>query len=133
MKKQLPALIAAILMTGFIALVMFVTSANALFNTNSVDPSNSPAANVSVAADTSSSAAQIQQLQDRINEYAQREQQYQQREKQLQQTIQDNQQQVQQAESQIQQIQQLLSALQERGLILIQRNGTILITGQGGN
>jgi peptidoglycan hydrolase CwlO-like protein len=131
MKKQLPALIAAALMTIFIALVMVVTGANALFNTNSVDPSNSPAANTSAAVDTSVSAAQIQQLQDRINEYVQREQQYQQREQQLQQTIQNNQQEVQQATEQLQQIQQLLAALQERGLIRIQRNGTILITGRG--
>jgi len=133
MKKQLPALIAAILMTSIIALVMVVTSANALFNTNSVDPSNSQTTNVSAPADSNSNAAQIQQLQDRINEYAQREQQYQQREQQLQQTIQSDQQQVQEAASEIQQIQQLLAALQQRGLISIQRNGTILITGQGGN
>ena len=142
MKKQLPALIASILMTGLIALVMFVTSANALFNPNSVAPANSPSANTGTTTDAAASAdqAQIQQLQDRINEYAQREQQYQQREQQYQQREQQYQQslandqtEVQQAERQMQQIQQLLAALQDRGLIRIQDNGTILITGRGGD
>jgi TolA-binding protein len=133
MKKQLPALIAAILMTGFIALTMVVTSANALLNKNAVDPSNSSSATTVTAADSASSVdqAQIQQLQDRINQYAQREQQYQQREQQYQQTISNNQQQVQQAALQVQQIQQLLAALQQRGLIRIQRDGTIVISGGG--
>jgi TolA-binding protein len=135
MKKQLPALVAAILMTAFIALAMIVTSANALMNKNTVDPSNSASASTSAATDSIPSAnqAQIKQLQDRINVYAQREQQYQQREQQYQQKLQDNQLRVQQAAAQLQQIQQLLSALQDRGLIRIQNNGTILITGRAGN
>ena len=129
MKKQLPALLAALLMTALITLVMVVTSANALFNKNSTDVANSVSAKPDAAAVSISAVdqAQIQQLQDRINEYAQREQQYQQREKQYQQTIQDGQQQVQQAAQQIQQIRQLLSALQERGLIVIQPDGSILL------
>ncbi len=135
MKKQLPALVAAILMTAFIALIMVVTSANALLNKNGVDPSNSASVGTSTSTDSvsSTSQAQIKQLQDRINEYAQREQQYQQREQQYQQTIGSDQLQLQQAAVQFQQIQQLLSALQDRGLIRIQNNGTILITGQAGN
>jgi peptidoglycan hydrolase CwlO-like protein len=133
MKKQLPALIAAVLMTVFIALVMVVTSANALLNKNAVDPSNSASTSAATEAASNASQAQIKQLQDRINEYAQREQQYQQREQQAQQTISNDQQQLQQAALQVQQIQQLLSALQDRGLIRIQNNGTILITGRGGD
>ena len=45
MKKQLPALLAALLMTGVITLVMVVTSANALLNQNTttVAPSASTA------------------------------------------------------------------------------------------
>lgn len=125
MKKQLPALLAAFLITGFITLVMFVTGANALLNKNSVDPASSGA---STSSASSVEQAQIKQLQDRINEYALREQQYQQREQQYRQTLQSNQLQLQQAASQVQQIQQLLSALQARGLIQIQNNGTILIT-----
>lgn len=122
MKKQLPALLAALLMTGVITLVMVVTSANALFNKNSVDVTNSISAKPDAAAVSISAVdqAKIQQLQDRINEYAQREKQYQQ-------TIQDGQQQVQEAAQQIQQIRQLLSALQERGLIVIQPDGSILL------
>jgi predicted PurR-regulated permease PerM len=129
MKKQLPALLAALLMTALITLVMVVTSANALFNKNSTNVVNSVSAQPDSAAVSISAVdqAKIQQLQDRVNEYAQREQQYQQREKQYQQTIQDGQLQVQQAAQQIQQIRQLLSALQERGLIVIQPDGSILL------
>lgn len=130
MKKQLPALLAALVMTGIITLIMVVTSADALFNNNTVDVANSTSAASNAAAVSIAVAdqAKIQQLQDRINEYAQREQQYQQLEQQSQQTIQNNQQQVQQAAQQIQQIRQLLSALQDRGLIVIQQDGSIQIT-----
>jgi len=129
MKKQLPALLTALLMTGFIALVMVVTSANALFNQNTVEPANSASpASASSAAATGLEQAQIQQLQGRINEYAQREQQYQQREQQVQQQLQESQLKLTQTTAQVQQYQQLLLAFQERGLIQIQENGRILIT-----
>jgi flagellar motor protein MotB len=130
MKKQLPALLAALLMTGVITLVMVVTSANALLNKNTVDIASSVATAPNAAAVSIAVAdqAKIQQLQDRINEYAQREKQYQQREQQYQQTIQSDQQGVQKASQQIQQVRQLLTALQERGLIVIQPNGSIMIT-----
>ncbi len=42
MKRQLPALIAAFLVTTFIALTMAVMSVNALFNPNGVQVSNAP-------------------------------------------------------------------------------------------
>lgn len=133
MKKQLPAFLAAILMTAIIALAMVVTSVNALFNKDGVNPVNAVTTTPGSAPVTSSSAAdqaKIQQLQARIDEYAQREQQYQQREQQYQQLLQSNQDQVQQATRQVQQIQQLLSALQERGLIRIQEDGSIVIRGR---
>lgn len=132
MKKQLPALLAAILMTGIIALIMVVTSANALFNKDVVTPANSTTSATSAAAVSSSAAdkAQIQQLQARIDEYAQREQQYQQREQQYQQQLQNNNDQVQQAARTLQQVKQLLSALQDRGLIRIQEDGSIVLTGR---
>ena len=133
MKKQLPALLAAITMTGIITLVMFVTSANALLNKDTVNVSSTSNNTTNSAAVSSASKAQIDQLQKRIDEYAQREQQYKQREQQYQQAIQNNQDQVQQAALQIQQIRQLLSALQERGLIRIDGNGSIVITGRSGN
>jgi len=129
MKKQLPALLAAFIMTAIITLVMAVTGANALFNQNTESTSSS----VSAGATTNATSAQIKQLQDRINEYAQREKQYQQREKQYQAQLQDNQIIQQQAAEQIQQVRQLIMALQSRGLIQIQENGSLLITGRAGN
>ena len=131
MKKQLPALLAALLMTGVITLVMFVTSANALFNNNGTDLKSSTSSSSNAAS--SASQVQIQQLQSRVNEYAQREQLYQQREQQYQQALLTNQQKIQQASDQVLQIKQLLFELQARGLIQVQGNGTIMITGRAGN
>ena len=115
MKKQLPALIAALAITGFIALAMGVTSVNALMNKNGTAASNDPAA---VTSSTTASQAQIDQLQARINEYQQRETQYQQI--------------LQQDQEQIQQFRQFLFAMQQAGLIQIRSDGTIVITGRGG-
>lgn len=114
MKKQIPALFAAILVTGFIAMVMVVTSANALMNKNGTVASNDPAA-VSSSTNTNVNQAQIDQLQARINEYQQRETQYQQL--------------LQQDQQQMQQFRQFLLALQQAGVIQIRNDGTILITG----
>lgn len=116
MKKQIPALIAAFLVTGFIALAMVVTSANALMNKNGTVASNSPSA-VS-ASTTNVNQAQIDQLQARINEYQQREAQYQQL--------------LQQDQAQIQQFRQFLFAMQQAGLIQIRGDGAIVITGSPG-
>jgi uncharacterized protein YlxW (UPF0749 family) len=109
MKKQLPAFVAALVITGFIALVMVVTSANALMNKNGTTASNAPAS----VASTNSSQAQIDQLQARINQYQQREVQYQQL--------------LQQDQAQIQQFRQFLFAMQQAGLIQIRSDGTIVI------
>ena len=122
MKKQLPALFAALIMTVIITLVMAVTSANALFNQNTV--ATSASSKTGTGSDTNS--LQIQQLQSRIDEYAQREKQYRQQ-------LQDNQTVQQQDAEQIQQVRQLIGALQSRGLIQVQENGSILITGHAGN
>lgn len=116
MKKQLPAFFAAMLVTGFIALAMVVTSANALLNKNGTVVSNDPTA---ASTTSNNNQAQIEQLQARINEYQQREVQYQQK-------LQDNQQ-------QIQQFQQFLITMQQAGLIQIRRDGTILINSSRGN
>jgi uncharacterized protein YlxW (UPF0749 family) len=116
MKKQLPALLAALAITGFIALAMVVTSANALMNKNGTAVSNDPAL---VSSNTSASQAQIDQLQARVNEYQQREAQYQQI--------------LQQDQEQIQQFRQFLFAMQQAGLIQIRSDGTIVITGRGGD
>jgi peptidoglycan hydrolase CwlO-like protein len=128
MKKQIPALIAAILMTGFIAMVMAVTGANALFNKNSTAVSNSPAASQNVSANSSNiEQAQIKQLQDRINEYQQREQQYQQLLQTDQTQLQQAQAQLQQASAQMDQFQNFLLILQRRGVITIQSDGSVII------
>lgn len=121
MKKQIPAFLAALFVTGFIALAMIVTSANALMNKNGTVVSNDPANNT-----TSIDQAQIDQLQARIEEYQQRESQYQQ-------LLQDSQQQLQQASAQNQQFRQFVLAMQQAGLIQIRSDGTVLITGRPGN
>lgn len=111
MNKQLPAFLAALLVTGLIAMTMVVVSANAYINTNGTRASSGP----SIAQAANAGQAQIDQLQSRINEYQQREVQYQQM--------------LQQDQQQLQQVGQLLSALQQNGLIQVQPNGSIAITG----
>ena len=117
MKKQFPAFIAAFFVTGFIALAMIVTSANALMNKNGTVVSNDPAV-ISSTTTTSIDQAQIDQLQARINEYQQREAQYQQL--------------LQQDQQQIQQFQQFLLAMQQAGLIQVRSDGTVLVTARHG-
>ena len=126
MKKQISAILAALFITGFIALCMTVVGANALVNTNSVPVSNSPQSTVTASTSTDPSAAtqtEIQQLEARINQYQKREQQYQQE-------LQAAQQQIQSANSQIAQFQQLLQVMQERGLIFINQSGQIFLPGR---
>ncbi len=115
MKKQLPAFFAAMLITGFIAFTMIVTSANALLNKNGTIVSNDPSA---ASTNTNIDQAQLEQLQARVNEYQQREAQYQQ-------LLQEDQQ-------QLQQYQQFVTAMQQAGLIQIRRDGTILINARRG-
>jgi peptidoglycan hydrolase CwlO-like protein len=125
MRKQISAILAALFITGFIALCMTVVGANALVNKNSVPVSNSPQATVVASTTNDPPAAQteIQQLEARINEYQQREQQYQQE-------LQTAQQQLQDANSQIAQFQQLLQVMQQRGLIFINQSGQIFLPGR---
>jgi peptidoglycan hydrolase CwlO-like protein len=125
MRKQISAILAALFITGFIALCMTVVGANALVNKSSVPVSNSPQATVAASTTNDPPAAQteIQQLQARINEYQQREQQYQQE-------LQTAQQQLQDANSQIAQFQQLLQVMQQRGLIFINQSGQIFLPGR---
>jgi peptidoglycan hydrolase CwlO-like protein len=125
MRKQISAILAALFVTGFIALCITVVGANALVNKNSVPVSNSPQATVVASTTNDPPAAQteIQQLEDRINQYQQREQQYQQE-------LQKAQQQLQDANSQIAQFQQLLQVMQQRGLIFINQSGQIFLPGR---
>jgi peptidoglycan hydrolase CwlO-like protein len=125
MRKQISAILAALFITGFIALCMTVVGVNALVNKNSIPVSNSPQATVvaSTTNDPPPAQTEIQQLQARINQYQQREQQYQQE-------LQTAQQQLQDANSQLAQFQQLLQVMQQRGLIFINQSGQIFLPGR---
>jgi uncharacterized surface protein with fasciclin (FAS1) repeats len=126
MRKQIIALISAILITGSIAMSMLVIGANAMTNQNGTAVSNSvfkiSAAGQSVAA-PASDQAQITQLQNLVVEYQAREKQYQT-------ALESDNQQLAQNASQTQMIQQLLAYLQQRGLIQIDNQGQIYITGR---
>ena len=123
MKRQIPALVATFLITGFMALALSVVGVNAMYNKATLDASTSQIAQTSDVKD-----AEIAQLGALVNQYKQRETQYQQREQQYQQQIQQSQQQAANANSTLQ---QLLQVLQSNRLIRID-NGQITIIGQPG-
>jgi peptidoglycan hydrolase CwlO-like protein len=124
MKRQIPALVATFLITGFMTLALSVIGVNAMYNKKTLD------ASVSQSAFTSDvKQAQISQLEALVNQYQQRELQYQQREQQYQQQIQQSQQQLANANSTLQQLTQVL---QSNRLIRIESNGQITIIGQPG-
>ena len=159
MKKQVPALIASVIITLVIGLGMVVVGASAAFNKNGVPVRDSPysasSAQPGAAGSTQNTAgsaaqevtsdqpgaagsaqAQIQQLQALVAQYQQHEQQYQQREQQLiqqQQQLQDqvnaDQQQLGQANQQMEQVQRLLEFLQRRGIIQVDQDGRIFVPG----
>jgi uncharacterized protein YycO len=119
--KKLSALIAAFMITGVIGFAMFSIGANALTNRNSLPITNSPASASGSAGSTQvASQAQIQQMQQVINQYQARDQQYQQQ-------LNELMQQVNQDNAQVQAYQQLLFELQQRGVIIIRSDGTILV------
>jgi len=128
MRKQLIAFIAAVLITGTIALSMFVVGANALANQNGTVASNSPGSQSSVATTgstiTSSDQAQIAQLQSLVTQYQSREQQYQA-------ALNTDNTQLAQAASEMQTIQQLLAYLESRGIIQIDNQGQITVMTRG--
>jgi uncharacterized protein YpmS len=118
MKKHIPAILATLMIIGFLVLAMGVTGISAL--TNRV---GTPNANLLTSASGGSDQSQLDLLQSRINEYQQREQQYQQ-------LLDDDQVKIQQETSQIQQFKQLLVAMQQHGLIQIRDDGTIMLARQ---
>jgi len=124
MRKQIVALLAAILITGSIAMSMLVVGVSAMTNQNGTAASNTPAA-VSAAASTTTSSDQalIAQLQAQIAQYQTREQQYQA-------ALSSDNAQLTQAASEKQTIQQLLAFLQSHGLISIDSQGQIYVTGR---
>jgi molybdenum-dependent DNA-binding transcriptional regulator ModE len=122
MRKQIVALLAAVLITGSIAMSMLVVGANAMTNQNGTPVSNS--ASVAAAGSTTalSDQAQIAQLQAQVAQYQAREQEYQA-------ALQSDNDQLTKAASQLQMIQQLLAYLQSHGLIQIDNQGQIYVTG----
>jgi biotin-(acetyl-CoA carboxylase) ligase len=135
--KRLPALIAAFVTTAVIAIAMLLIGINAVMNPNQVAAASSP--NDSQAAVSSAGTTQNGQAQDLVAQYQAREKQYQDREQQyqsqisqLEQRLNQDETQLQQAAGAIQQYQGLLQELQDRGIIMIDRNGTIYLPRGGG-
>ena len=127
MRKQFIAFLAAFVITGVVALSMLVVGVNAAINPNGAPVSNSPAqtsANGSIASSTDQ--AQIAQLQNLITQYQTREQQYQT-------ALQNDNAQLNQAAQEMQMVQQLLTYLQNRGVIQINDQGQITVTGRSGD
>jgi len=112
MKKSISAFIAAVLVTGLLAGVMFLVGQDA-FSTSTVK-AEAAAAVTSVPADT---VAQYEQI---VNQYQARETQYQAQ-------IDQASQQINTANQQIQQYQSLLEQLQSSGLITIAGDGTVTV------
>ncbi len=126
--KRFRGLIAATFITGIVAVGMVGIGVNAISNTNTVPVSDSPAQAVQstqtstkVAADQTT--AQIDQLQNLVKQYQSREQQYQTEIKSLSQKLND-------ANATADQARQILQALQERGIIQINRDGQIFLRGE---
>ena len=124
MKRQIPALVATFLITGFMALALSVVGVNAMYNKATLDASTSQ-----IAQTSDVKQAEITQLEALVNQYKQREVQYQQREQQYQQQLQQSQQQAANASSTLQ---QLIQILQSNRLIRLDPNGQITIIGQPG-
>ena len=121
MRKQIGALLSAILITGAIAVSMLVVGVNAMSNQNGTVVSNSPASSSTTGSTTApSDQVLIAQLQAEVAQYQAREQQYKA-------ALDSDNQQLAQNASQIQMIQQLLSFLQRNGLIQINNQGQIFI------
>ena len=124
MKRQIPALVATFLITGFMTLALSVVGVNAMYNKANLDASTSQ-----IAQTSDVKQAEIVQLEALVNQYKQREVQYQQREQQYQQQLQQSQQQAANASSTLQ---QLIQILQTNRLIRLDPNGQITIIGQPG-
>lgn len=124
MKKSIPALLAAALITLVLGGGMFLVGQDA--------QAASAASQVAVSAD-SQYAATIQVLQAQVAQYQAMEQQYQQQLTQAAERINTANQQIEQANLQLAQYQTLLTQLQDSGLIVINSDGTInLVTQQAG-
>ena len=122
MRKQIMAVFAALFITGIVAMAIATIGANAMLNKKGTVVSNSPVNSANAAAPSSSTQATIADLQKQIAVYQARDQQYQT-------ALQNDNQQLAQVSQEIQTIQQLLIYLQNQGLIRINSQGQIFVTG----
>lgn len=118
MKKHYTAILAAFLMTMCMGAGMLLVSGSAYLNKNGLAVADSPAAATATAIVVTAQEAQLQQLQDLVNQYQTREVQYQNE-------ISSASQKLQSANAQVQQYQFVMAALQNRGIINIDQNGRI--------
>jgi hypothetical protein len=127
MSKHAAALAAAVLITICAAVAVFSIGGAALLNRSGEKAAiaSSKGARVSEAAIVQ--RTQLEQMQVQILKYQAREEQYRERERQYQQVLDEAQSKVQAAQEQSQQLQSLLNELQERGLITIGSDGSIII------
>ena len=112
--KRLQAVLAAALVTTLVAFGMLVVGVNALVNPNSVPVNDTPglaAVAREAPASDAQAQAQINQLQNLVTQYQGREKQYQT--------------QIDQLNAQVQQFQDILVQLQQRGIIRLNRDGSI--------
>lgn len=120
--NRTPAVIAALGMTMLIGLAILALGWNALSNHNVVTVE---AASV-ISAEPSPDQAALDQLQSLVNQYQSREQQYQQE---LAQAAQE----LDQTNAQLEQYQNLIIALQNAGVIRIDRSGQVMIARGAGS
>ncbi len=119
-KTHYTAFLAAILITACLGAGMLIIGGSALLNRNGVPVASSASEATATAQVQSTQDAQIQQLQDLVAQYQSREAQYQ---KELQTAGQN----LQQVNAQLQQYQMILMALQSRGMIAINPDGSISV------
>jgi ABC-type transport system involved in cytochrome bd biosynthesis fused ATPase/permease subunit len=127
MSKHTAALVAAVLISVCAGAAIFIIGGAALLNGAGVIPSNSNAKSPGTSDVALVERTQLEQMQVQILQYQAREQQYQQREQQYRQILDQAQAQVQAAQAQEQQMQMLLNQLQQRGLITVAPDGSILV------
>jgi hypothetical protein len=125
--KRIVAFLAAGLMTVCVLASMFAVGGVALLNRAGVVPADAAGASSATANASFGPQASLPQLQSQIAQYQSREREYQTREQQLQAALRQAQSQAQVADRQMQQVEQLLLALQQRGLITILNDGSIVI------
>jgi peptidoglycan hydrolase CwlO-like protein len=130
--KALPAILFALAITALVGVSMFAIGGNAILNPKSVPVTNSPTTNVSLS-NSSQDQQQLQQMQQLITQYQQREKQYQSELTDAAQRLNQANQQLDQTNQTLTAYQQLVQALQARGLIQINGDGSVFIRGRDNN